>query len=192
MYELPLRERAWLTVARSLFEKIPQETKLMLASEANINLSVTDSDAVIILKLVEIEAFILERKLKNLEELSPEELDTLYKEQLLWGSLLSSLTATEELQPETSALSLLKYQILQWLEIHPPTLVRVSESLFHSAIEEVLQFANFSDAERKVYTEAINTQNYTSVRLGVFGCTIIADSSLKSGEIQFMTFGGRG
>ena len=94
------RERAWMTLARDLFAALPQESQQILLKsipedcELLQAYGLSDTDAVI-LKLVEVRAFEVGSVDKGLE-LSVDEKIDLYREPMIWGSLVEQLAFLHE------------------------------------------------------------------------------------------------
>ena len=102
MYRISIREQSWLRVAQILYERMsPVDKQSMLEQipgldELDKQSQITEA----ILKLVEIEAFRLERVGKSLPDISEEQIKRLYSGPLLYASLVDSLMDLKE-QPFT-------------------------------------------------------------------------------------------
>ena len=89
---LSIREQAWLKVALSLFQNLPEEMQARMIQAYPQNEKANCKEPYpLILKLVEIEAFNLERLKKNLAPLDENEVKALYQGSMTWGSLLEAM-----------------------------------------------------------------------------------------------------
>ena len=95
---LPVREQAWLNCCLKFFDQIPDYRKASFLLSLPIPSNVALSEELFkqaCLKLVEIEALDLEKDLKHLDPLTPEERISLFQGPMLWGSLLEVLKEPE-------------------------------------------------------------------------------------------------
>jgi hypothetical protein len=187
--EIPLREKAWLLVAKSLYDKLPEYVKDNLQNNVQVpsELSKLDKASAAILKLVEIEAFNLERNLKNLGTLEEPELKQLYMNEILWGSLMSVIKdESVEFQAPT-AIERLRHHIAMWCANHPPTYVHVSPTFFHQLIEQMLIRDPEAPGEiKQMFIYAMANKDYQNLSLTVDRCIIMCQPELSGDTIQFV------
>lgn len=159
------------------------QNNIQLPSELNQ----VDRISASILKLVEIEAFSLERNLKNLSALEEDEFKQLYMGEILWGSLMSALKdETEEFKSPT-AIDKIRHHIAMWCAGHPPTYVHVSPTFFHQLIEEMLiRDPEAPDEIKQMFIYAITHKDYQNLSLTIDRCMVMCQPELSGDTIQFV------
>lgn len=195
MYRISIREQSWLQVARMLYERMPVVDQKELIEQIP-NLDELDKQSQIIesiLKLVEIEAFRLERIGKGLPDISEEQISGLYQRPILYGSLVSSLINTKD-QPfsidKQSAFQYIYRKIQEEVKTkkEKPLEVHVSEEMFEKLLIEMRETktSSISEEVQENLNEVMKTKEYEGFVVLIMGCSVTSDADIKDQKISFL------
>lgn len=195
MYRIPIREQSWLQVARMLYERMPSaDQKDMLEQipglgELDKQSQITEA----ILKLVEIEAFRLERVAKGMPDISEEQISRLYGGPLLYASLISSLVDLKD-QPfsvdKQSAFQYIYRKIQEEVRAkrEKPLEVHVSEQMFEKLLKELKEtkINTISEEIQENLEEVMGTKEYEGFVVLIMGCSVTCDADIKDQRVAFI------
>lgn len=195
MYRISTREQAWIQVARLLFARMPVVDQKELTEQIP-GLGELDKQSQIIeaiLKLVEIEAFRLERIGKGLPDISEQQISKLYQNPILYGSLISSLINMKD-QPfgvdKQSAFQYIYRRIQEEVKIkrEKPLEVHVSEKMFEKLLIEMKETKINSIPEeiQENFNEIIKTKEYEGFVVLIMGCSVTCDADIEDQKISFL------
>ena len=195
MYRIPIREQSWLQVAGMLYERMsPADKQDMLEQipglgELDKQSQITEA----ILKLVEIEAFRLERIGKSLPDISEEQIKRLYAGPLLYASLIGCLVDLKE-QPfsvdKQSAFQYIYRKIQEEVRVKrtKPHEVHVSEQMFEKLLKELKETKINAIPEeiQEDLNEVMGTKEYEGFAVLIMGCSVTCDADIKDQKVSFI------
>jgi hypothetical protein len=195
MYRIPVREQSWLQVARMLYERMPSADQQDMLEQIP-GLGELDKQSQIteaILKLVEIEAFRLERIGKGLPDISEEQISRLYGGPLLYASLISSLVNLKD-QPfsvdKHSAFQYIYRRIQEEVRVkrEKPLEVHVSEQMFEKLLKELKEtkINTIPEEIQENLDEVLGTKDYEGFMVLIMGCSVTCDADIKDQKVSFI------
>ena len=195
MYRISTREQSWINVAKTLYGRMPIKDQEELLEQIP-GLSELDKQSQIIesiLKLVEIEAYRLERIGKNLPDISEKQISNLYRGPILYGSLVSSLINTADNPFSVNKQSAFQYIYRKIQEEikkkqEKPIEVLVSTQMFEKLLLELREtkINVVSEELQENLNEIITTKEYEGFVVLILGCSVICDADIEDQKISFL------
>jgi len=186
-YTIPTREIAWITIARLLFERMSNKDQAKLIEQIP-GLSENDFDTQIneaILKLVEVEAFQIERLHKKLPDISEEELNVLYRSPIYYGSLVGCLISSEESSTFRYLYKKIRDTIRASDEV--PELAEISKEMFEKLLIDILEnhSERMSKASIDQIKQVLKLKDFHNFAITILGCEVVATSEILEDDLVF-------